>query len=329
VAQTDGSVSAQEQAKVKVLYIGGYSRSGSTLVDRMLGQIPGVTSTGELAYIWRRAVYENRLCGCGVRFRDCSFWNDVAEEAFGGWRNVDVDEMMALYHGVNRHRFLPLLVTPSVAPGYRRRLRDYAEILETLYRAIQTVDGSRLIVDSTTDPSYAFLLRHVGAIDLRVVHLVRDSRGTAFSWTRRVVRSDSPETTVYMKRFHPATTAFRWSVYHSLFHLLAALGVPQLFLRYESVVKTPRQALEKMMDFVGEPLDADADLAFVRDGVVDLGPHHTAAGNRVRLKQGEIALRVDDEWRHAMDDGHRRLVTLLSWPLLLRYGYVGARASSL
>jgi hypothetical protein len=32
----------------KVLFIGGYSRSGSTLLDCMLGQLPGVFSTGEL-----------------------------------------------------------------------------------------------------------------------------------------------------------------------------------------------------------------------------------------------------------------------------------------
>ena len=33
---------------VKVLYLGGYSRSGSTLFDRMLGQVPSFASTGEI-----------------------------------------------------------------------------------------------------------------------------------------------------------------------------------------------------------------------------------------------------------------------------------------
>ena len=64
----------------KVLYIGGYSRSGSTLLDRMVGQIPAHRSTGELGYITTHSLQENRLCGCGARFLDCPFWTRVGQE---------------------------------------------------------------------------------------------------------------------------------------------------------------------------------------------------------------------------------------------------------
>ena len=37
-----------EAGPVRVLYIGGLGRSGSTLLDRMLGQLDGVWSVGEL-----------------------------------------------------------------------------------------------------------------------------------------------------------------------------------------------------------------------------------------------------------------------------------------
>ncbi|WP_420910932.1 sulfotransferase [Thermus thermophilus] len=39
------------QEKVKVVFIGGYGRSGSTLLDRMLGQVEGFVSVGELRHI--------------------------------------------------------------------------------------------------------------------------------------------------------------------------------------------------------------------------------------------------------------------------------------
>ncbi len=36
----------------RVLFIAGPGRSGSTLLDLLLGQIDGFTSTGELRLIW-------------------------------------------------------------------------------------------------------------------------------------------------------------------------------------------------------------------------------------------------------------------------------------
>jgi len=50
---------------------------------------------------------------------------------------------------------------------------------------------------------------------------------------------------------------------------------------------------------------------------------HTVAGNPVRMRSGPLKLRVDDAWRAAMPAADRRLVTLLTFPLLARYGYAG------
>jgi hypothetical protein len=54
-----------------------------------------------------------------------------------------------------------------------------------------------------------------------------------------------------------------------------------------------------------------------------VGVQHTVAGNPVRMQSGPVTLRVDDAWRGAMSARDRRLVTLLTFPLLARYGYAG------
>ena len=64
--------------------IGGWGRCGSTLVDMMLGQLPGFVSAGEVRELWLRGILENRPCGCGVPFRSCPFWTKVGDEAFPG-----------------------------------------------------------------------------------------------------------------------------------------------------------------------------------------------------------------------------------------------------
>jgi hypothetical protein len=306
----------------KVVFVGGYSRSGSTLLDRMLGQLPGFFSTGELGYIWTHGLEANQLCGCGERFLSCPFWKRVGEAAFGGWDAVDLTEMLALERSVNRHRFLPFLLAPQASDAYRKRLERYADSLARLFRAIQSVSGARVIIDSTIDPAYGFVLRRVPGLDLRLVHLVRDSRATAFSWTRWQRKTDRVDSVVYQRRFHPTETALRWTVYHSLIHLLNAVEPRELLVRYESVVGQPRQEIGRIVSHIGELTESDLD--FIGEGEVVLQEDHTVAGSLMRLQQGPLPVRLDDEWTTKLDPTSRRAVTIITWPLLRRYGYTAA-----
>lgn len=306
---------------VRVLYIGGCGRSGSTLLDRMLGELPGFVSTGEVRFIWERGLVENRLCGCGEPFRECPFWHSVGEEAFGGWDALDANDMVALDRAVNRHRYLPLLVAPRLSRSFQKRLERYVEILGRLYAAIDRVSGGACIVDSTKDPPFAFLLRRVPTLDLRIVHLVRDSRGVAFSWTKKVRRPEDGDVPRFMHTYHPVDMGCRWVVYNACFHLLGRLGVPGLMMRYEEVVASPRREIERATALVGEKI-GDNSLDFLNGRQVELGVHHTISGNPMRFQRGAIELALDEEWRSRLSPVHRRMVSVFTFPLLLRYGYL-------
>jgi hypothetical protein len=313
-----------EAAPVRVLYIGGLGRSGSTLLDRMLGQVDGVWSVGELVHIWERGLKENNLCGCGRRFRDCHYWRRVGEEAFGGWENLDVDEVIALKRAVDRNRYLPLVCLPTLWPPYRARLKRYLDVLDRLYHAVRLVAGRPIVVDTSKQASDAFLLHRMPGVDLRVVHLVRDSRGVAFSWTRPLRRVEVASREVFMTVKHPLRMSARWLGYNLLFHLLHGLGAPTLLLRYESLVARPGAELRRALGHAGRPA-ADGELGFVGVGWVELGTSHALSGNPMRFDRGRVPLRLDEEWRGKMRRRHRLLTALSTWPLLLRYGYLRGR----
>jgi hypothetical protein len=308
---------------VRVLCIGGLGRSGSTLLDRMLGQLEGVWSVGELVHVWERGLKENYHCGCGERFRACPFWRRVGEAAFGGWDAVDVEEVIALKRSVDRNRFAPLLCLPAVWPPYRARLRRYHDLLERLYRAVRLVAGRPLLVDSSKHASHAFLLRRAPGLELRLVHLVRDSRGVAFAWTKRVRRLEVDSDTL-MKTFHPLRMGLRYLGYNLLFHLLALAGAASLRLRYESLVAAPTAELGRVLHHAGRPA-RDGELGFVGDGWVELGSSHALAGNPMRFRRGRVPLRLDEEWRAKLRPRHRLATVAATWPLLLRYGYLKGR----
>jgi hypothetical protein len=306
---------------LRVLYIGGCTRSGSTLVDRMLGQLPGFVSTGEFGLLTTHSLAENRLCGCGRRFRDCPYWQAVGTSAFGSWDAPEVRELVALHPQVTRQRHLVQLAAPRLFPGFSGRVSRYRELLARLYRGVATVTGAEVVVDSTKAPAYAVVLRGTPDIDLRILQLVRDSRGTAYSATKRQTMRDSVDRTVYKHRYAPTVIALRWVLYHTIFDLIARSGTPRLVARYEDVVRAPRNALPDIARFAGRTV-GEEDLGFVSEGAVHFKEDHTAVGNDARLEHGTVALREDDAWRTRLAPRSRRAVTLLSWPLLKRWRYV-------
>ena len=312
--------SEQAPERIKVAYIGGLGRSGSTLLDRMLGQLPGFFSAGEIRDLWQRGLVENRLCGCGTAFRECPFWTQVGFEAFGGWDQIDVREVLALSRAVDRHRKIPFLLAPSMWPPFRRRLAEFMAYLDPLYRAIHQVGGTRVIVDSSKAPSTAFVLRRMSSLDLRLVHLIRDSRGVAYSWNKRVIRPDTPGKTVYMHRYQPARIGLRWITRNIQMEALGRLGTPEVRVRYESAVTAPVEEIERVVAMLGEDVNSE-EFGFISKGRVRLTVNHTVMGNPVRMHLGTLQLRLDDEWRSAMSSRQRTIVSFLTRPLLRRYGY--------
>jgi hypothetical protein len=311
------------RALPRVVYLGGFGRSGSTLLERMLGELPGVCAVGEVAHMWQRSIVDGERCGCGEPFGICPFWREVGQKAFGGWADLDVGRVAELRSAVDRSRYIPLLATPAIPQSLRRRLDEYVGYYLRVYSAIADVSGCPTVVDSSKHASLAFCLRWHAELDLRVVHVVRDSRAVAFSWARRVSRPDAASDS-YMTTYSPATAAGLWNAQNCALQLLAMEGVPTLRVRYEDLVAAPEVTLTAIADFAGIAA-GEEKLGFLGGDATarwaDLTVAHTASGNPMRFSTGRIAIRPDERWRVAMPTSHRRTVTALTLPLLAGYGY--------
>ena len=302
---------------VRVLFMAGMGRSGSTIVSRLLGQVPSVCSVGELCYVWDQGVLNDRTCGCGQTFHRCPFWQTVGRHAFGGWEHVDAEEAVRLRRGVERTRFVPALATGRSTPAFAERLDRYTRLMASVYAGIQAASGSDVVVDSSKYPASAYLARQVPAVDLRLLHLVRDSRGVAYSWAKLVNRPDRDGKP--LARFSPTRSAVDWNLYNTFLEAMPRFGVKTLRVRYEDFVADPAGTLTGVLDFAGR--GAVADLDFVLGHEVELRPTHNVAGNPMRFRSGRERLVRDDAWTRDMPVAQRRLVTALTSPGLLRYGY--------
>lgn len=304
---------------IDILFIGGVGRSGSTLLADMLGQLPKVENIGESQFIWERGVKANDLCGCGNPFRSCDYWRTVGDSAFGGWDEVDVDGLLSLQAEVDRNRFIPQLAAPSMTPRFEAKVSRYVASLRALYSGIRDATGAETIVDASKHVSYAYVLRLARGLKTRVVQSIRDSRGVAYSWAKKVRRAEVTDGDSYMPQFKPGSTAALWLAADALLHALAPLGIPVIDVLYEELITHPRQELERIVEFAGI---YPADLSFVGDDWVELAASHTVSGNNSRFVTGRVALELDVDWETEMDLAERRLVTAVTWLGLKRHGYV-------
>lgn len=307
--------------KIKVVFIGGYGRSGSTLLDLILGQVEGFFSVGELRHIWDRSFGENQLCGCGRPFRDCPFWKAVVKKAFGGFDNVELRMIKTLKHAVDRMRYVPYMLTPSLRPQkYQVRFSKYINILESLYKAIRDVSQSKFIIDSSKDPSYGFLLNAIPGVESYVIHLVRDSRAVAYSWQRKKRRPEIYWKEEYMPQYSSLKSALEWGIMNGMIQLLGHVAANRYILvRYEDVVEQPREAINIILSSLGVE---NVKLEFISDRTIHLGINHTVSGNPIRFQNGTIMVNPDSEWKYKMSRLNRVLVSGITWPLLLKYGYL-------
>ena len=304
----------------RVLFIGGLGRSGTTLLERALGEFPDACAVGELVHLWHRGIENDERCGCGERFHICEFWRAVGAAAFGSWDKAPVARAEHLRHTVDRSRRIPGIAARRWRPALAHEVEEYAGYYTTLYTAIRAVSGADVVIDSSKHPSLAYCLATSPDVDLRVLHVVRDPRDVAQSWTKQVTRPEAQgNIEAEMVTYSPARTAALWVSHNSALRALRRLGTPTLEIRWEDFATRPVEVLDEIAGWAG--LAVRDRLPVSSDGVVSLTTAHTVSGNPMRFETGDVRIKAPAETRGHLPDGQRRVVTAITAPLLRSYGY--------
>jgi hypothetical protein len=317
--------------QLKLIYILGFARSGTTILGNLLGEIDGFVHVGELYRLWRRAVLSKDKCGCGKRVTECELWSTAAANAFSlkngkgqsasaqvsrAWETAWKDQRRAESNTKWRDLLLP--------PRNNESLKSYARLMEDVLRNVAEISGARVIVDSSKLPVSGAYAKHLKMVRPYFLHVIRDARGAVFARQRRFARSEgafailNPKTTV--------ADCYRWSRSNVLAGLFGNTGRHKV-LHYESFALDPAGTLRDIAAWVGE---RPSDLPLLDEHTARVGPNHTVSGNRNRFDTGKVKLVLDDRWKDGLRTRDYLLITALTGPLLSRYGYRlqrGSRAS--
>lgn len=308
----DTTPAAGSPPPVDVVYVLGRGRSGSTVFAQALAATAGFLYAGEVRYLWDPALTHDAPCACGRPVTRCPLWGKVIARL----AHLDRDAVVHAQHQVLREANLPKLL--RAGPGHRwPELATYRAAMAEVYTAITQVSGCRVIVDSSKRPSYAMVVAGLATCRPSFIHLVRDPRASAYSWStsRHQGGAGAP-----VRRRGAVDATLRWLLLNLGSEAVLRGRAPQrrMRLRYEDFVAAPRRTVEQIVSWVGQEPDP---AAFVDDETVRIRASHALAGNPARERTGEIRLRDRGEWRTGQSAGDKLLASLVAAPLLHRYRY--------
>jgi Sulfotransferase family len=305
---------------LKVLYIMGAARCGSTILDNILNEIDGFFSVGELRFLWER-LHQGRLCGCGRAFEDCEVWSLILPEVLGS-------DLRALPAVLKRQKAIsatwrtwPLLYASS-RDNVTDDVQAYAALMSHLYQTIGRVTGARVVIDSSKRPWDAALLGVVNRsapmeISPFFIHLVRDPRAMAYSQLNVKANPDREQPAV-MKPTGVTKSALQWVRWNVTADAVRAKQreVPSMMIGYRDFCSDPVGISRAITEFVGE---GDAGLPFSSDHAVSLEGNHTVSGNPDRFRKGMVTIREDNKWETQMKPRDKLIASALTLPLIRRY----------
>ena len=296
---------------VRLVYILGAGRCGSTLLDVILGSHPDICSTGELFHFPESVLDRPQPCSCGAVGNACTFWSGV---------RADIEQQFPASYLKRGRRYestrsLPRTAILAATPGSSVDL--YARRLAVLLRAISAQSQRPIVVDSSKYPSRGLIMWRTRSMgnDVRYIHMVRDGRGLLWSKRRTL---DGQGLGLAPRERTTGDLAVWWVLSNVLSTLLFGFRRGRyLRVRYEDLMSDPAATLERIGRFIGVDL-ADVVAAIRNQQPLPVG--HVVGGNRLRFNRA-LVLKPDTEWQKNLPPEDERTFWGIAGWLARRYGY--------
>ncbi|SCZ67306.1 sulfotransferase [Thiohalomonas denitrificans] len=245
--------------KRTILYILAYGRSGSTLLDWLLGSHPSIVSSGEIGRL-PVALYDRttrpRYCGCGEYIDECEVWKEF----------FSYEEKIYEYKAMTFEKWNSLLL---------RKIFSHKEGSDVLVDSTGNLKRLKQLVNSPLSSEY----------NIKVLFLVRDSRAVIYSASVRGYNRGASKPSVIR-------ASISWYIRNKAFERYVRfnkMNMPVKKLTYSELVSSPIEVLQSLHEFIGvEPMSLETDWCKKE--------HHTFSGNFKLRESPSCDIRSDMAW---------------------------------
>ena len=281
----------------KIIFIGGCSRSGTTLVEMHYSNILNISGFGELRHLASRGYSADDKCSCGDFFSECIFWRNKFKEKNFEWHRF---EKLSLYFNSPRGYFFylfPIFRSKSWCTDFKY----YISALREIY--IDLSQDSDIFFDSSKNPIYYLYLKDaLEDFDMYYLDVIRSPFGVVNSWSSVKIREEA-KSRDKMKRYNIILASFLWNIYVIFSSIISGKQEKQGKVVYESFCKEPSKIPETLKKFIGESSSHQG--------------YHGVSGNPSRLN-------FEIKRNYKVDTGYKKnnilwklTVTLLALPGLI------------
>ena len=255
----------------KLVYITGSGKSGSTLLDIILGDTENAFSIGELNHLFREGLIEKEYCTCKSIIKDCEIWKEVLDR----W-NKDSKLSKNAYRKTqifyeSKKQLIKLkqeLKNPSI------KFSDFLHDTKLLYIIISKVTNCDILIDSSKSTTRALILDKIfSKNELVIVHLIKRFSHVLNS-NKKIVKKDIKQGIEFSRDKRRASYVF----YFLKIWLLENLIIYKYLNKKRKVIP-----FEKYINHTNDIVD----MVFgrVENKKNTYNPKHMMAGNHMRMKK--------------------------------------------
>ena len=293
--------------KLNLIYVASNGRSGSTLLEILVGKHPQCCTVGELQMLPNNLKYDT-LCGCGSKVSSCELWSQVYLEnkslldsgSIAKFRNRNAGKVIRIGEIID-----VMFNKSSNQEKYSAYGQDNFQVLTTVSKKID-LENMTYFIDSSKDPYRLKWLALSGYFNIYVLHIIKEPQAMVYSFAKG---RDSWLKTIYWT----IRMSLRWVIENIIIKKFSQIYVCKenvLKVKYEVFAQNPDDEMDRIFKFLSLGRANVTSDAFEYED-------HGISGNAMRFKSKEI--RLDKKWEKDMGLISKLIVLIITAPFKYLY----------
>lgn len=275
---------------MKIIYLLGAGRSGTTLMATVLNSNPQIQTVGEM-HQFIEHMNNNKPCSCGLSLEECEVWKPIVKEMNKG--NLNFYKIQQELTTKESHKNIPRLLLKNKGDT------AYLNVHQKIFSLLVENTNKTWLLDSSKYIARYILLRKSKELKVKGIYVVRDVRGVINSFSKQVQTSKSPIGTI---------------IYYILINffgeVVCRFDKDILKIKYEDFVSEPQKFSNKIYRHVFDKSEVDYTLPELFE------IPHIIGGNRMKSNKS-IAIRKDEKWKQNISRLNQIVYYILTLPFML------------
>ncbi|MDD4353935.1 MAG: hypothetical protein PHN56_05775 [Candidatus Nanoarchaeia archaeon] len=272
--------------KIKIIYLSGIGRSGSTLIDLLLSTNQKIFSVGEV-YQYQKVKEDNLMCSCGKKFNNCDFWKQISKDLCKIINHVNLIDYLKMTN---------YLINPiSKNINFKNNSSNY----ELFYKIKKNNSKINFILDSSKDIARLIELDQDKRLEIYNISIIRNCSAVANSFSSGKQGK---------KKNYYISTIKWFFVNYIMFKYLKKRNKRTLLIQYEDFCKHPEKEILRIEKYLKIKISKNYSEKIKNIEYHGLVPNRIAKIKNRKLFSG---IKYDEKWKIELSQFKKSFGTII------------------